>query len=235
MNRLVLILSILCLLSPLLSPLAALAEDTAAAQPAPGSILYVSDELWITIRSEANADAEKVAVIPTGTRMTLVEYAADSEYAKIRTDKDQTGWVLFRYLTPKPVATLRLPEMELQLAEQQQKNQALNDKLAALSRESNALEVKLKEVNQQNQAINQELSEIKMISNEALQTHQEKQTLQQQLDTRVQQAENLAEETAILRDRLTLFTVISAIAGLLVGLYVGTIPLRRDKRWRSMP
>jgi len=197
--------------------------------------MYVDDKLWITVRVEPDSTAEKVAVIQSGIRMSILSYEEGADYAKVQTENNHTGWVLYRYLTPEPVASLHLARAEKDLTRLQKKNKQLNESLSKLKAEKRELDKHARALEKNNQSLDKDLNDIRLISSDAVQTHQQKQALQQELNNQKIRINKLDDENGNLRARLMLFTIGAAVIGLLVGLYVGTIPLRRNKRWRSMP
>jgi len=197
--------------------------------------MYVDDQLWITVRTEPDSSADKVAVIQSGVKMTILSYEEGADYARVRTENDHTGWVLYRYLTPEPVASLHLAQAEKDVARLQDKNQQLTDALNKLKDTNRELNQRAQELEKSNASLDKELKDIRAISDDAVETYQQKQTLQQELSNQKTRINKLEDENGGLRAQLMTFTIGAAIVGLLVGLYLGTIPLRRNKRWRSMP
>ena len=210
-------------------------ENRLASSTNQNQTMYVDDKLWITVRTEPDTKAEKVAVIQSGIKMRLLSYEEGADYARVQTENNHTGWVLYRYLTPEPVASLHLARAEKSLAQLQEKNNQLQASLSALKDEKRELDKRASELEKNNQSLDKDLNDIREISSDAVQTHQQKQTLQQELDTQKTRINKLDDENGSLRAKLMTFTIGAAIIGLLLGLYLGTIPLRRNKRWRSMP
>lgn len=212
------------------------AEETPAAEKIEkNQTLYVDDKLWITVRAGPESNAEKIAVIQTGISMTLISYKKGADYAKVHTDNNHTGWVLYRYLTSEPIAILKLTKAEKNVTRLQKKNNRLKDSLKTIRSDKKELQQQVRTLKKTNKSLDKNLVEISAINNDAIQTFQQKQTLQKKLDLQKNTLQQLNKDNANLGSRLTLFTISSAIIGLLVGLFIGTIPLRRNSRWRSMP
>jgi SH3 domain protein len=229
------LLTSIALISTLLGPFIINAEENRLANSTHNNqTLYVDDELWITVRAEPDTEAERVAVIQSGTRMTVLNYTEGEDFAQVRTENDHTGWVLVRYLTSEPVASLRLAQVEKNLTRLQETNNQLNDTLSKLKTEKRELDERTQELDNKNKILNKDLDEIRTISSDAVQTFQQKQTLLQELNTQKENLGKLEEDNHSLSSRLMMFTIGAGVFGLLAGLYIGTIPLRRDKRWRSI-
>lgn len=197
--------------------------------------MYVNDELWITVRAEADANAEKIAVIKSGVKMAIISYQDGDDYAEVLTEDGKSGWVLYRYLSDEPPASLILEQTETALTTTQTKLDELNTALSKLKKTNQQQSSQLKELQNEKQQLEKELDEIRAVSDDAIKNHQLTQTLQQQTDAAEKQAATLKQDNESLQSRLIGYAIGAAIFGLIVGLYLGTIPLRRDKRWRSMP
>ena len=209
-------------------------ENQLATSTNGGRTMYVNDELWITVRTEPDTSAEKVAVIRSGTRMTVLSYNEGDDFARVTTENGHKGWVLYRYLTDEPVASLRLAEAETEINRLREANSRASGSLNSLKSETRDADKRIQELEQTNSSLSKELEDLRAISSDAVSTYQKNKTLELDLDKQKTIKESLEHSNQGLRTRLLIFTTGAAIIGLLVGLYIGTIPLRRDKRWRSL-
>lgn len=201
-----------------------------------GQTLYVDDQLWITVRTAPNEQGERISVIPSGTQMTLLEHNDGDDYAKVElTSSDKTGWVLFRYLTDKPIAKLQLAAAEENTAKLQNRNDELKASLSKTREERRTLEEQNRKLEQEQTALSKELEELKSISKDAVDTFNEKRQLELQAQNQQQQIATLSESRDSLQAKLLMYSGISGVICLLLGLYIGTIPIRREKRWQRMP
>jgi len=210
-------------------------ENQLAVSTRQNQTMYVDDELWITIRTAPDANAEKLKVIKSGVKMTILSYEEGADYAQVRTEDDITGWVLYRYLSPEPPATLQLDKANQELADLRERYDTTSSALKDLKKETREQADHIKELERVKQMQETQLGDIRNASENAIQTQQENQTLQGQLKEQKASLAEVTSENTTLRSRLMLFVAGAAAIGLLIGLYIGTIPLRRDKRWRSMP
>ena len=219
----------------------AIAEDAANAaddrmdKVQVGQTLYVDDQLWITVRTSPNEQGERITVIPSGTHMTLQEHQQGDDYARVELSSGKSGWVLFRYLTDKPIAKELLDAAEQKMAKLQESNDSLQRSLSSTREERRTLEEKNRELEKQQEALNKELEDIRSISADAVDTFNEKRQLEMQSQTQQQEIDKLSKSADSLKSKLYLWSAISGIVCLLLGLYIGTIPIRREKRWQRMP
>ena len=210
-------------------------ENRLAVSTRQNQTMYVNDELWISLRTGPDANAEQIKVIKSGVKMTILKHEDDADYAQVRTEDNLTGWVLYRYLSPEPTAVLQLDKANQELAGLRERYDAANTALKDLKTETRDQSERIKELERVKQMQETQLAEIRSASENAIQTQQQNQTLQEQVKEQKTRLAGVTAENDSLRSRLMLYVAGAAVAGLLVGLYIGTIPLRRDKRWRTMP
>jgi len=99
---------------------------------AQAEIQFVSDLLVIALRSEPEKDAEAVRTLRSNTPLEVIEEY--DEYLKVRTDKDEEGWVVKRYLTsniPKPIIITELGERINELEEKNEELVKISENLEA--------------------------------------------------------------------------------------------------------
>ncbi len=99
---------------------------------AQAEIQFVSDLLVITLRSEPEKDAEVIRTLRSNTPLEVIEEY--DEYLKVRTDKDEEGWVIKRYVTsniPKPIIITELGERINELEEKNEELIKISENLVA--------------------------------------------------------------------------------------------------------
>jgi len=197
--------------------------------------IYVDDKIWITVRTEPSQTGEKIAVINSGTRLTLIQQEDDSEYAQVRLSTGETGWALKRHLSDSPIAAQRLEEADKKIEKLQQQKDKLKKSNSLLKKSNRTLNTDSKNLNKQNKELNQQLDELKRISSEAVDTREKLASLKQQNKHQSEQLLSLKKEKNDYSNTLITFSAGFAITGLLIGLYIGSIPSRRNKNWSRMP
>lgn len=232
MNRYMLLVLIVNLL---IATSVAAEENQLAVSTRQNQTMYVDDELWITVRTGPDANAEKIKVIKSGVKMTILSYEEGADYAQVRTEDNVTGWVLYRYLSPEPPAVVQLDKVNQELAGLRERYDAASSALKDLKNETREQSEHIKELERVKQMQETQLAEVRSASENAIQIQQQNQTFQEQTRELKSRISELTSDNNTLRSRLMLYVAGAAVAALLIGLYIGTIPLRRDKRWRSMP
>lgn len=98
---------------------------------------YVSNNLAITLRTGPGNDRKIIAQPRVGSPLEVIQ--AGEEYTQVRTPGGKTGWVLTRYLTPKPPARKVLSKLQAEHAQVVEKYNALRQQAAQLDTTSKGL------------------------------------------------------------------------------------------------
>lgn len=81
---------------------------------APGATetAYITDQLRVALRAEANAEADPVAMLTSGAALTVL--ARDARMVRVRAEQGE-GWIDARYLVAEPPAATQLVAARAQL------------------------------------------------------------------------------------------------------------------------
>lgn len=199
-----------------------------------GQTLYVDDHLWVTVRQTPASDGERIAVIQSGTKMTLLQHDKNADYAKVRLESGASGWILFRYLTDTEVAATKLIRLKKDFDQLSTLHNKTKESLNDIKKEQRNTTQENKQLQQTIVKLKNELEEITQISGDAITNFNEKRRLEQEVTTHTDRIKQLSIDNESLRSNLYLYSGIAGITSLLLGLYIGTIPIRRDRRWRKM-
>lgn len=209
-------------------------EDSGTVSPP--RVMYVDDVIWISLREGDGPDTPSKAVMPSGTRLTILERDEESGYSRVRRDDNgDTGWVLERYLSAEPIAEQQLAALQKRLERVTAERDELKQNSGSLRQETRDQQQENKSLAEENRRLRQELEEIKQLSQEELELRDSNQQLKEKLGTQFTAMNAVKAENETLSSRLYSFTIGAAVISLLIGLYIGTIPIRREKRWRSLP
>lgn len=198
-------------------------------------VVYVNDMIYINLRAGPQTDSETTKVIPTGTRLSVLERSEDGESLHVRLDSGEEGWVQSRYLTELPVARDRIAPLEARVQQLEEERAELRRQLNATTAEKKQLQTGQASQDQEVSRLSRELEELRAISGSAVATHAENQTLKQQQMALGREVEQLKEEKSALKGRITMVGVGAAVIALIIGFYVGYTPVRNQKRWQRLP
>ena len=88
---------------------------------------YVSDVLYITLRTGQGDEFKILKTLKSGTKLELVE-KSDDKYALVRMADGTEGYVQHRFLIDEPTSELKLVAAESKLARIQAENKQLKEK-----------------------------------------------------------------------------------------------------------
>jgi len=193
--------------------------------------LYISDKLLVPVRKgQGNQFTILHKGLPSGTKVTLVE--RDTNWTKITTDEGITGWVRNQYLLDNPTANVSIVSVRAQLEEAKARNTQILAENQQLTEQLEATQGNLTQALTTSTDTSNELLKLKEISNSAVQTFQQVQTLAKQLQ--LLQTENdvlIAEKERLENNERTAFFLYGALAVLLGVCIAIVIPkLRTSKR-----
>jgi SH3 domain protein len=198
------------------------------------NIKYVNDMILIDVRAAATPQADKIEVIPSGTRLLVLEEGG-GDFVRVRMDSGAEGWVLGRYLTGEPIARTRVEAAEAKLESLQSERSRLYAELNKYKEERNTYKTDLDKLQSEHSTQSQELTGLRTTSSAAVDISNENRRLQADLQQETQrraEAEARAQGAAV---KLFMVGAICAVAGALLGFFVGSAPSRSEKKWRRMP
>jgi SH3 domain protein len=195
---------------------------------------YITDILKITLRSGESTTHKVIRMLPSGTRVTVLERNADTGYARIRLADGTTGYVLNRMILAERPARERLTEAEKQLDILRQEPGKLSSQLAKLQEEHSALQQDHAAMKSENRTLTEELQRLQKVAADPVRIAEER-------DDAVKRSQALSDEldiTKLSNQRLTdkveentfLYGAGAVIAGIIIGL---VLPLLRVRKSRS--
>ena len=76
--------------------------------PAVAEKRYISDELWINLRSGPGNEYKILKILKSGTHLQFIEENEELKFTKVITDKGLEGWVPTRFIQDEPIAFEKL-------------------------------------------------------------------------------------------------------------------------------
>jgi len=192
---------------------------------------YVSDKLWLQLRSGPGSDFRILKALPSGEHLIYMEQTEDKNYTKVTTDKGVEGWVLTRFLEDEPVAKEKLILSQRALVKVQAELDTLKKQTDALSKEKSTLSGDRSSLTRDKKNLEKELKRIKGISANALQLDSKNTKLTKRNQELEIQLETLTADNTRLKDgKERTFMIIGGgliILGIILGL---AIPAMRGGR-----
>lgn len=207
------------------------------AQEAPAqqeNVRYVNDMIRIDVRTAANSQSSIIEVIPSGTRLVVLQEGA-GDFVRVRLESGTEGWVLGRYLTEEPIARTRVDAAQAKVEGLQTERTRLYSELNKYKEERNTYKAELDKLQSTHDTQVKELTDLRATSSAALDLDSENRRLKADLQ---QQTERRAEAESRAQGAVTKLFMVGAICaavGAVVGFFVGSAPARAEKKWRRMP
>lgn len=202
------------------------------------STAYITDDLEVTLRTGTSTKHGIVRVLPTGSRLTVVENDADSGYSRVRTEAGAEGWVLTRYLVNSPPAKVRLGTVEAQLEQAREQLNAAKAQLQESTSKVTALGQTREQFAQENTKLKRELEEIRRTSSNTLKIADENRQLNRRLAEMENEAMLLRQDNATLKDRSRrdwfVVGAIVVVGSMLLGILLTRIRWRRRTGWGDL-
>ena len=219
---------VLCLCAALLTPHLAQAETR-----------YVTDQIESTLRAGESTRFKILKMLPSGTRVEVLDVNQTTKYARVRTADGAVGFVPEAQLQSEPAARNRLAELETRLAELQQEPDALAARLAKVQNEHSDLKSGYQTLEREKQLLEQQLATIRHASANVMDITNDRERLRLQVASLTRARVDLEQENRDLKNQTNLrWFLIGAgvlIGGMLLGLILPHLRLgRRKSNWGSL-
>ena len=192
---------------------------------------YVSDQLWLQLRSGPSNEFRILKTLASGSHLIFIEETEDKKYTKVKNDKGIEGWVLTQFLVNEPVAKEKLIFSQRKLKNVQAELTTLKQQTDALTKEKSSLSGDRSTLSRDKKNLEKELKRITDISANALQLDSKNIKLTKRNQELEIQLETLtADNTRLKDDKERTFMIIGGaliILGIILGL---AIPAMRGGR-----
>ena len=192
---------------------------------------YVSDKLWLQLRSGPGNDFRILKALPSGEHLIFGEQTEDKNYTKVTTDKGVEGWVLTRFLEDEPVAKEKLILSQRELVKVKAELDTLKQQSNALSEEKSSLSGDHSSLTREKKALEKELNRIKEISANALQLDSKNTKLTKRNQELEIELETFTADNTRLKDNKERTFMIIGGGLIIFGIFLGlAIPAMRGGR-----
>lgn len=214
----------LCLLLAcyVLSPTVAMAETR-----------WLSDVLWVNVRTGPGNDYRSLKTIKSGTRMEVLETAESGDYIRVRTENGLEGWVPARYTSEEPTGDILAANLAAEKAQLQQQNEELDAKYKALLADKGDVSGEIEQLRTSNAELTKELNRIKAISENAINLDVQYQDLAEDHARIKNELDILKAENRTLKEYNDNQVLIAGGAMVIVGIFLGVILPRLTGRRRK--
>ncbi|VAX12009.1 hypothetical protein MNBD_GAMMA24-769 [hydrothermal vent metagenome] len=196
---------------------------------------YVSDQLVITLRTGQGSAYQIIRTLPSGTRLEVLEMT-DTGYARVKTDDGTEGWIRSQYLSPEPIARLKLEATENKLNKLKAENTSLREKTQKLRKQRRELENKNKDLLSRVKTAESQLIRLGEVAAKPILLDKENRKLQQQNIFLEKKLQMMAQENQVLKDRSQrewfIAGAIVLLGGMFLGLLLPKIRWKKKNSWK---
>lgn len=197
---------------------------------------YVIDELRINLRSGQGDQYRIVEILPSGTRMNILNQGDTDEWVEVQTAAGQRGWVRAQYLQSGPIYRDQFNRAQQQLSALETQSEELTEQNQQLKEENIQLKTRLESTTSQSSNLSQELEQIKKVSANAMNLNaanqklmEEQQILKTEIDVLKAENERLISDS---RQTWFMYGGIAVVTGMLMTLIIQRIrSRRRNSEW----
>ncbi len=183
--------------------------------------VWVSDQFEVMLRTGPSTSNAIERMLPSGTRLEVLERDTETGYSRVRTSGGTEGWVLTRYLMNEPSAREQLQTLTQRLTSANQEGTSLSTQLLAVQGEYDAAKRRIESLETDREALATELDEIKRTAADVLAINNQNQELREQLAAAELQVATLQQQNRELSRQATRYWFMSGGLVLLVGIVLG--------------
>ena len=146
-----------------------------------GEARYVTDVLYVPIRSGASSGHKVLATMKTGEKLVLLDDDVDNGFVEVKNTRGLTGYIPARYLVDQPVAATQLKKLKAQVAKAKNGMSTQSTTMKGLKdslRKKSSQEVALKK---EAARLERELNKIMSISGDAIAVAAERDQLKERV------------------------------------------------------
>lgn len=185
--------------------------------------MWLSDVLWVNVRTGPSDNNRIIKIIKSGTRMEVLEKPADSNYYRIRTETGIEGWIPHRYLLDEPTGSLKVELITAEKQQLQTQFDQLQEKYTTLLNDKGDVNGELETLRADNESLSQELNRIKAVSGDAINLDERYQALAEENAAIKNQLDVMQAENQSLREFNDNKLLYAGGALIFVGIFLGVI------------
>jgi SH3 domain protein len=205
---------------------------------AQAEVVYVTDNLNLSLRSEENYTSKVVKLLPTGTPLTIIDENKSTGFAHVRLNDSTEGYMPIRNTMKEPPSRAQLETVNKNLTALQSENATLKAELSTIKESitpGTSLEQSLARERDQ---LSRELSELKKTAASTVELKNQRDELQERVvnverDLQQYKLENQALQDTANQDWF-LYGGLLALIGVVLGFILPKLSWRRSRStWDS--
>lgn len=201
--------------------------------PALAETVWLSDELWVNVRTGPGGEYRSLKTINSGTRMDILEENEEEGYIRVRTENGLEGWLPKRYTQADPTGYIQAENLQAEKEQLQQQLDTLDQKYTDLLADKGDVNGELESLRTNNAELTKELNRIEAVSENAINLDSQYQELAEEHARVKNELDVLKAENASLREHNDNQMLYAGGLLIFVGIVLGVIMPRLSSRRRK--
>jgi len=193
--------------------------------------VYVKDEFEITMRSGASIEHKIIAMLPTGTKLQVVEEKGD--WILVKSPTDQEGWILKRYASVETPKKIVIEQLQKKYQEGSNHLGIETEKALKLEKENKDLRSALTSNQREFEKVTNDYTGLMNESKDFLKLKEEHASSLSNLRKARAELMQLTKENEELRSSTNITWLLSGAAVVIVSWLIGFVMAKISRRGRS--
>lgn len=205
---------------------------------AQAEVVYVTDTLNLSLRSEENNNSKVVKLLPTGTPLTVIEENRGTGFLHVRMNDGTEGYMPIRNTMKEPPSHAQLEAANKSLASLQSENATLKAELATIKESITPGTSLEKSLEAERDQLSRELNELKKTAASTVELKNQRDELQERVVNVERELQQFKLENQALQDTANqdwfLYGGLLALVGVILGFILPKLSWRRSRSsWDS--
>jgi len=193
--------------------------------------VYVTDSMKYTLRTGASSTHKIIKMVPTGTRLTLLETDKDSGYSKVQTAAGVIGYIPTRFTLKQPISRWYLNKANKKLEILQAENEQFKKTLEELRKNNSGALNNNEELTKERDELSTDLNNLRQTASNAIQLKRQRNDLQERVVHVERELQQVKRAKQALEDSTSqdwfLYGGILSFVGIFFGLLIPKISWQR--------
>ena len=198
----------------------------AASQWTVAQTKYISDVLRVDLRTGGTSQHRIIAMLKSGTSVTVLEEPADSDWIKVVTEKGTEGWLRKQYLVASPIARVQLAGLQQEVSELSQQKQKQGESIQMLNNELAKFKSLYEKSESSKDNIKQDFDALQKISTNAVKLDQQNRLLIEEQESQKIEIEQLRQENLLLKNDQYIEGLFHGIVAVVLGAILAMVAPR---------
>lgn len=193
--------------------------------------VYVTDTMKFPLRSGASSSHKILRMLPSGTRLTLIETNKSTGYSKLQTKSGVTGYMPTRFTLNKPISRWYLAQANKKLEQLQLENTQLKSTLSELKDNNKNTTSTNSALTKERDQLSTDLNNLRQTASNAIQLKRQNTEFQERIVHVERELQQLKRAKQALEDSTSqdwfLYGGILSFVGIIFGLLIPKISWQR--------